>query len=199
MGTDIHTFVEIRYEANPLYYCVGQIELDRDYQIFNMLGNGRNYWSPKTEWELEAHIPPRGAPPDISLWAARLLYNLVLGSSDPDLGPTPNSFFWEIDRCVSKEEAERRVKAEKSFIGEVRQDFNLKGKGVPFARWQAVPRTGNHSPSYLSFPEIEETFAANGIITPELPVTYRALMAFMRAIGEAPNIDDMRLLFWFDN
>lgn len=161
MGTDIHAFVEARSSDSGIYASLTQINLNRDYEVFNILGNGRNYSFPKSEWWSEAHIPPRGAPSDISVWTATFFYDLILGSSSPDQGFTPDRWFWKAASCVSKEEAEKRVSAEGSFIGEVQQTFNLKKetKNQHFARWQAVPKVGNHSPSYLSLREIEEAFA----------------------------------------
>lgn len=88
-------------------------------------------------------------------------------------------------------------------MGEVRQTINVevspKAGSYRYPTWQAVAKDGYHSPSYLTFSEIEAAFAANGIVESELDLSFRALLTFMRTYASDPKTTAIRLLFWFDS
>ena len=203
MGIDIHAFIEAKQnQESPIYYCLASFHLSRDYQLFDILGNGRNYHSPRSEWETKAFLESRGAPKDMSVLVARELYDIVISSSNPQQNEYPNHSFWEKDKCILYSVAEQRIKETKAFWGEVRQTFNIEFKCCPndseWATWKTISKPYLHSVSYLQYDEIIQALKANTIHIKQLPNDYVALLDYFKTLIDSKEYYDIRLVFWFD-
>jgi hypothetical protein len=60
MGCDIHAFLEIKHEGKWRY--AGHYEIDRDYRLFTLMANVRNYYGYE---DVKPIDDPRGWPDDI--------------------------------------------------------------------------------------------------------------------------------------
>lgn len=70
MGCDIHGRLQYRYGPEGAYMDAGEIERDRNYNVFAMLAgvrNGRGFAGVKTHEPLVPISAPRGLPGDIKL------------------------------------------------------------------------------------------------------------------------------------
>lgn len=72
MGTDIDTWIEWdEDEGEPFVFGHNirslEIIVERNYTLFNALGDGRNVHFPKEQVEKYALYPPRGFPPHFSV------------------------------------------------------------------------------------------------------------------------------------
>jgi len=68
MGTDIHGRIQFRYAEDAKYKDVGEIERDRNYNVFAMLAgvrNGVGFAGVKTHEPLVPISEPRGLPDDL--------------------------------------------------------------------------------------------------------------------------------------
>jgi len=61
MGCDIHAHIEVKIEG--YWYHYAQIDINRDYNLFSLMGNVRNV-NPKEEGYIEPLSDNRGLPED---------------------------------------------------------------------------------------------------------------------------------------
>jgi hypothetical protein len=146
MGTDIHAFVEYTdtddgwpFSGTPEWpaYLLGSFNLQRDYELFDALGDGRNSLMLPEDVGKRALFPPRGVPPDLSLPVAQEYYDLVVGCELPSRG------FWPRHGFVSLEEARPRLK-----VGVTLHGMPIgRGTVVEGTRfWRVVAKAWGHTP-----------------------------------------------------
>jgi hypothetical protein len=199
MGTDIHAFVEYADDRGRRSFTArpdepacffGRFLLQRDYALFDALGDGRNSQMAPEDVGPRSLYPPRGIPADLSLQTASEYYDLVVE------GQAPHASFWPAHRCVSKEEAEERIR-QGAHSGEIVQCMQF---GTTHPRtWRAVSRTCWHTPSWLLVHEIEESLNHHRLSLSELRWDFRVLLRCLTWIEEHIGRGQGRLVFWFDN
>lgn len=83
MGTDIHGRIQFRYSDDGGYVDAGEIERDRNYNVFAMLAgvrNGCGFAGIKTHYPLVPISEPRGLPSDLGI--ADVYINIPAGWND---------------------------------------------------------------------------------------------------------------------
>jgi hypothetical protein len=200
MGTDIHAFVEYAdyWDRNPFSgnpdqpaLLFGQFWLNRDYRLFDTLGDGRNSQMNPEDVGPRALFPPRGVPADISLVVAREYYDLVIDSHPP------YPMFWPAHGGVSVDQAQQWVRGGRSHLGTVVQ------KGyygtTPPRTWQVVSKEHWHTPSWLTGPEIRQSLEHQRLPLEECGWDFRALMRCLSDLEKQLGHEQVRLVFWFDS
>lgn len=189
MGTDIHAFVEIDYsrDSEPFGenaairpFNGGEFFLWRNYDLFNALGDGRNYRFSEDEIEKHSRYPPRGLPSQCSYAVYNRYFHLVDdGSYDSRLEPS-------LPR-ISKEKADEWLRDGLSTLG------------PPNAKLQRVSNPDWHSPSWLTLDEIYRSLAHFGLNINDVKPDFRIVVQTMKLFEEELGPGRTRLVFWFDN
>ncbi len=199
MGTDIHTFVEYAddkgrrsFSGRPEEpaWLFGAFSLNRDYELFDALGDGRNCQMPPEEVSKRSFYGPRGVPLDVSLEVARQYYDLVAEAQSPHPG------FWPAHGCVSADQAKER-RRRGAQPGSVAQTMHY-GATAPTI-WRAVSKEFWHTPSWLLLSEIHESLQHYGLTLAERHWDFRALLKCLEEVEEQIGKGQTRLVFWFDN
>lgn len=187
MGSDIHLFIEYRVKNSDTTRWnsfAGEIELERDYRMFERLGGVRGD-------SANAIVPPRGFP--------------------ADAGPKAKdeNFLWihygrgnaDAFSCSPEEAAKYVNSGRSSYFGiltKVAMAVDLKGVKEPelvdVQRPERVSKPDWHSHSWLTLEEFESAILQ---ADSEVPKTYAACIAAMQSLEK--DGCEVRAVFWFDN
>ncbi|MBU2233152.1 MAG: hypothetical protein KKG69_17950 [Alphaproteobacteria bacterium] len=172
MGCDIHCYIEHATPGDNPYWMSfgGRINPGRDYQMFSLLADVRNY-DPKTPVLVE----PRGLPDGMGYAASSDAYLYV---SD-DLAVT--------DGCCSQKDAERWVSSGLStWIGDDKK--RVTGPDWHSHSWMTLDEWRSAVNAHA------EGLASGGW---KIDPAYLAVTEAMQAFENAGEI--VRIVFWFDN
>lgn len=210
MGTDIHAFIEIDYfeEAEPFSnedsirpFNEGELFWWRSYDLYNALGDGRNYHFDESRIEKHCLIPPRGLPAQMGSAVINRFFHVV----------DDHGYFQDLHpdlRTVSSKCADEWLAAGLSFPGPPLKIERLKRGPEELRR---VSHPDWHSPSWLTLPEIYDSLRHFGFdpasssrrswegsaesLSIEVVVSLQAMQSLEDCLGEGRT----RLVFWFDN
>lgn len=158
-------------------------------ELFNALGDGRNYHFEESAIEKHSLYPPRGLPPRFGFAVMNRFFHIVDDHADQrDLRPDL--------RTISQKEADEWLMSGKSIIGPPFVTFSSNHGERELRR---VSSPDWHSASWLMLEEVHESLAHfNSPIekaTPEVQATLQVMEAFETHYGKGHS----RLVFWFDN
>jgi hypothetical protein len=200
MGNDIHAFVEYSHRElrqqfsgrpdEPAHF-LARFSLPRDYQLFDALGDGRNFFLNPQEVRYRALHPPRGIPVDLSLVTAMEYYELVVDEAEPHPG------FWPRHGCVNSSVAQARAAHGGLRFGTVAQTSFI---GVtPPRTWQAIPKERWRIPSWLFLQEIYQALEYHSIKPGDVSWEFQAVLECLDKIEKELGTNQGRLVFWFDS
>lgn len=176
MGCDIHCYVEYQvsyFGEEPRWASFGNsINPGRDYELFALMADVRNYYSPR----IEPLYPPRGMPDDAALltrWEDQLYIT---------------------DESHASEGSVTRAVADMWLVNGTTTVSASKADGVA----SAVRHPDWHSHSWLNVDEVAALFRVyKAAHKRSVGLEYRVLLSTMRYLKREST--GVRLVFWFDN
>ena len=201
MGTDIHAFIEIDYskegksfetEGQVYAFNCGELNIPRDYDLFNALSDGRNYHFEEEEIEQHCLYPSRGLPKYYSGAVESRYFHLVddrESEFDKPLELYPSL------SIITTKKADQWLQEGCSFLGDS-QETSRDGKQ---AFLQRVSHPNWHSCSWLTLEEIYKSLKHYELDIPELHFEFRLVLNIMKEIEQEYGDGHTRLVFWFDN
>lgn len=176
MGCDIHCYVEYQvsyFGEEPRWASFGnRINPGRDYELFALMADVRNYYSPR----IEPLYTPRGLPEDVGLSAR---WDNTLYVTDEE-----RADYGSVTRAV----------ADIWLANNTTTVAKTKGNGVT----AAVHHPDWHSHSWLNVDELAAVFRVyRAAHKRPVGLEYRALLSAMRYLKREST--GVRLVFWFDN
>lgn len=177
MGCDIHCYVEYQvsyFGGEPQWACFGnRINPGRDYELFALMADVRNYYSPR----IEPLYTPRGLPEDVGLSAR---WDNTLYVTDAERAG---------DGSVTRASAEAWI-----ANGITKAAATREGEGTV----TAIYHPDWHSHSWLNVDELAAVFRVyRAAHKRPVGLEYRALLSAMRYLKREST--GVRLVFWFDN
>ena len=176
MGCDIHCYVEYQvsyFDDEPHWATFGgHINPGRDYELFALMADVRNYYSPRVE---PLHTP-RGLPDDVGLTAR---WDNQLYVTDEDHAS---------EGSVTRAVADIWLARGTTTVAASRAD----------GTFNAVHHPDWHSHSWLNVDELAAVFRVyRAAHKRPVGLEYRALLSAMRYLKREST--GVRLVFWFDN
>ena len=197
MGTDIHAFVELDSSDREPFsgtagihsVAVGDLWLERDYEIFDALAWGRSWDLAPEHRSPPPLVAPRGIPRALSLPVTWAYYAIVATDG------TPDGRFWPVDAVVSADEAAAWEKR-----GSVRSAVEQTGHfgRTPPQLWALVSKPWWHTASWLRPSELDESLARLRYRR-RLPFGYKLLQTIVDACVDEFGAERVRVVVWFDN
>lgn len=192
MGTDIHAFVEHCHaqggepfsDPDRIYsFNAGEFRISQDYDLFNALGDGRNYSLDEAARDQPALFSPRGLPQHISEEVANRYYHFV-----DNRGFTITT--WPALPTVTRQEAEQWVAENRAQYGKsLRSTREIRRVSHPY--W--------HSASWLTLQEIYQSLDSYNIQFDQLPLEFQIVVDIMKQFEQELGQGKTRLVFWFDS
>ncbi len=203
MGTDIHAFIEFddNLTSEPFAegnwissLSCGEFCIQRNYDLFDALGNGRNYHFKESEIQQRALYPPRGVPANLSEIVISRYYHLV----DDNLG-FANSLL-PVLPSVTGEQARLWVKQGVSHCGKpFMTDNRGNGRKSKEIERRRVSDPAWHSASWLTLAEVYDSLAHFNLEVAKLSVDFQVILGAMNDLATRLGAERVHLVFWFDN
>ncbi len=192
MGTDIHPFVEVDHgtsrvpfsDPNRIFpFNTGEFIWNRDYRLFNALGDGRNFHFSEAEIDRHSLYPPRGLPAHLGFAVENRYFHLVddyFNHTYPRLPPLADS------------QADDLIASGKSILG---RPFENKDGAVK----RRVSYPSWHSASWLLLSEINGSLKHFDYSLEDASGEAQTTFALMKLLENQYGVGRARLVFWFDN
>lgn len=177
MGCDIHAFIE--YKSNQVdinfnSFTDGEINIPRDYKIFSAIALGEG------GIDDDVLFKTRGLPLNCSSAARELFFDDAEAvKKDSSLGN--ENYLWN-----DEEELQDLV----DVFGEVISEEYIKRN--------RLPNVDFYGASWLNFNELLGALKHWNIQIENLSAEFRAVLATMQILSEKFEIENVRLVFWFD-
>lgn len=176
MGCDIHCYVEYQvsyFGGEPKWATFGSdIKPGRDYELFALMADVRNYYSPR----IEPLYPPRGMPDDAAMLTRR------------------EDQLYITDKSHASEGSVARAVADMWLVNGTTKAATTREDGTV----ATVYHPDWHSHSWLNVDELAAVFRVyRAAHKRPVGLEYRALLSAMRYLKREST--GVRLVFWFDN